>query len=139
MVDPYDLDWSKLRNTLQSGHEMILDQVLKCRSDRKLQENLQQFKILEDIVITHLSNQTPRLYQALGEHLQNEKSRLKILEYLVFDLKDLKIKLLNFMDAPAAKYSEFKNDLITRVTIEQERMIPLIESIITLHKKVVSL
>lgn len=139
MVDSENLDWSKLRTSLESGHEMILDQIFKCRTGGKLQKNLEQFRNLEQIVLAHLSSQSPRFYQALEEHLRNEKSQLKILEYLIFDLKDLKIKLLIFMDAPAATFYEFKNDLTIRVSIEKERLIPLIESIITPHKKVTCL
>lgn len=139
MVDSGNLDWSKFRKSLESGHEMILDQILKCRPAGKLQKNLEQFRNLEQIVLTHLSSQSPRFYQALEEHQRNEASRLKILEYLILDLKDLKIKLLAFRDAPAVKFYEFKNDLTIRVSIEKERLIPLIESIITPHKKVTCL
>lgn len=124
-------DWTKLKDALRSGHSLILHQIDQCKMDRKFSSVAEQYRNLEQIIIAHTALQTSDFYKSLFNHLNKEKLQVKVLEYLEYDLKVLKIKLLEFIETPAKTFTELSNDLSARVTIEQEYLFPLIELLLT--------
>ncbi|MBP9853667.1 MAG: hypothetical protein KBD53_02230 [Candidatus Omnitrophica bacterium] len=122
--------WSKRKSALQSGHIVILDQLSRCKMGRRTPAALEQYQALEQVIISHLSVQSPDFYRALFNHLKTERLQIKVLEYLEFDLKALRIRLLEFMEMPVKTFAELSNDIVIRIKIEKEYLLPLLEILI---------
>ncbi|MGE0267618.1 MAG: hypothetical protein AB7S78_04085 [Candidatus Omnitrophota bacterium] len=128
-------DWAKLKESLRSGHSLILQQIDQCKTDRKSSAASEQFRVLEQIMLAHMSLQTSDIYKSLFNHLNRERLQVKVLEYLEYDLKVLKIKLLGFIETPAKTFFELSNDLMARVTVEKEYLFPLVDLLLTHSKR----
>ncbi len=94
---------------------------------------------LNDTLQAHWEKQGEAFYAQLSADYAGDTQACKMLEFLLCDLKDLKISYLNFMDRydglwqkPQARrfpveFNDLARQIITRVKIEEEYLLPLIE------------
>lgn len=128
-------------NKITQGHRSIVavvDQIqLVARSYSKARPKLRE---LSEMLSAHVSRQDEEFYDQLMRFHANDRQASKMLEFLTYDLREFKIKHLMFFDkylegfgeVAARNFSkdfrEFVEAIISRVTIEEEYLFPLIEN-----------
>jgi len=96
-----------------------------------------KIRTLQEQVFAYFSLQKDDLFEELTHSFKGNQEKLKLIEFLKHDLKEMKIKALYFVDEhPAdmadirpkkfsADFAQFAKDLHTRFKIEEEYLFPL--------------
>ena len=94
---------------------------------------------MNERLISHLSHQDGEFFGRLRTYYQNDREVVKLVEFLMHDLKDMKVKYLIFFEKYTGemddigsrnfplRFTEFSRDVIARIKIEEEYLFPLIE------------
>jgi len=94
---------------------------------------------LSEKLLAHFTGQNDELFEQLRQCHQLDRQALKMIEFLVHDLKDFKVRYLIFfekhsggmLDMSAKTFpkdlSDFARDIITRLKMEEEYLFPLLE------------
>ncbi len=125
---------------LRLGHQSIVDSMDHLRpflrSYLQAKPHLREF---HQRLLTFFSKQDDVFFDVLYRSFQDDRSATKIIDFLVHDLKDLKIQFLIFfekhsgeaLDQSAATFpkdfSDFCASVIARIKTEEERLFPLLE------------
>lgn len=129
---------------LRIGHQGIIEAV-SCvepflRSYREAKPHLRKLYKSMDLF---LGQQDRCMFDALYEFFEDDRSSIKIIDFLLHDLKDMKIQYLVFSDkhtgemsdhqrhAFAKDFSEFSAKIIARLKIEEEYLFPLLKKMCT--------
>ena len=132
---------SAVIDNLVKGHGILLstiNQMQTClRSYSAIKPQLQEF---EGQVFGHLGQQNKELFEQLSEYFREDRQKLKMIEFLTVNLKDIKIKALTLFDQfPAAdkadrypglfpkQFTDFTQELMARIKLEGEYLLPLLE------------
>jgi hypothetical protein len=135
MASPADLITSVRRS-----HEGILSLIDQTGTVVRIYSQARNIlRDLEEHLSAHLRRQDREFYQRLKDHYAQERESLKMIEFLVHDLKEIKIKSLIFFEKHATNtgnlaaarffprdFMEFKEAIINRIKIEEEYLIPLL-------------
>ena len=129
-------------DVFKSGHTAIIiaiDEVLQnLRSYNQVKPKLREFNT---IVLAHLGRQNKNFYDCLTEYYSNDREACKMQEFLLHDMKDLKIKYLIFTDKHSGEFAdnnyrnfpkefiEFSREIIERIRIEEEYLFPLLKEL----------
>jgi hypothetical protein len=94
---------------------------------------------LEERLLAHLGRQDRNFYQKLSDHYLLQKEQVKMIEFLVHDLKETKIKFLIFFEKHAVQsgnmvgagffpkdFTDFKDTIVNRLKMEEEYLLPLL-------------
>jgi len=96
---------------------------------------------MSEKLLAHFSGQDDELFDQLRTTHALDRQSLKIIEFLIYDLRDFKVKYLIFfekhsgeiLDMSARTFpkdlSDFAREIITRFKIEEEYLFPLLEKI----------
>ena len=96
---------------------------------------------LDKVVTLHLTMQDEKLYATLAHHYEAQRDKIKTIEFLVHNLKEIKIKHLMFCDRYQQgvgeivqrtfpkDFTEYVQELVTRLDLEEEYLFPLIEDL----------
>lgn len=132
----------QLVENFSSAHATILNSIdqilLVSRSYSQVKPHL---RALHEKVLAHLGRQDKVLIAKLTEAAGDNREAAKMLEFLVFDLKNIKIKYLIFYDNHSGEmadinartfpkdFQEFSDELITRIKMEEEYLFPLLKKL----------
>ena len=134
------MDTKNLLTQLKFGHQAIifslddLQQVVRSYNQAK-----PKLRALQNTLLDHFSLMKNDLYDFLRAQLQNDSQALKTIEFLDFDIKDIKIKTLVFFDEFPAdmgdvhpvnfpkKFSDYTHELAAHLRTERQKLFPLLE------------
>jgi hypothetical protein len=129
-------DYQKI---LQQGHRAILPAIDKVQmSVRSYPAARTAFVQLGEVLLAHFGSQDERFFGVLQDFFAQDREALKIIEFLIVDLKDMKIRYLVFDDrygSPptgneaktfAKDFRELAEAIIVRIRMEEEYLVPLL-------------
>ena len=135
-----------LTESFRSSHHLLLesiDQVYQViRSYPQAKPRLRE---LGKVILVHLGRQNKTMLDRLVAHHQANRPTSKILEFLIHNLKDIKVKYLLFFDQHSGEpgdvnarnfsrdFQEFAGELINRIKMEEEYLFPLLEDLPAEH------
>jgi len=122
------------------GHKAILSQIDQVQNHLRFFYKARiQLRNLNDVLSSHLKRQDEKLFLFLQEHYKDDGKSLKMIEFLIHDLKELRIHALTFWDKYmmatgdvmernfSKDFVEFSKAILTRLDIEEQYLFPLIE------------
>ena len=143
-----DDDVKRLITGFKLSHQLLTDSIaqiqLSLRSYAQAKPKLREFY---DNLHNHFSRQDQKLYERLSLRYVDERPTIKMLEFLIHDLKDLKVKYLVFYDQHSAEmagghprsfpvdFNEFADNVLARIKIEEDYLLPLLEKLSATGRK----
>lgn len=138
-----DDDPKTLITGIKLSHQMLIDSIaqiqLSLRSYNQAKPKLRDFyKNLQN----HFSRQDAALYDRLSLYFIADRQATKMLEFLILDLKEIKIKYLVFYDLHSGEalgghprtfpldFTEFANSILSRIKMEEDYFFPLVEKLL---------
>lgn len=125
--------------TLPQGHQALKECIVAVQANvRSYGEVRPALRALEDVLMRHLGRQDQSLFKELEDFFCENHHDLKMIEFLLHDLKDMKIKLLAFFDEYSGaqpiqearslpkEFNQFKEDILNRIRVEEEYFLPLL-------------
>ncbi len=125
--------------TSHQGLVNNIDQIqLNLRDYLRVKPHLRE---LHANLLIHFNRQNKDLFDRLATLYEDDRQASKMLEFLLHDLKDLKVKYLVFYDQHSGEladthsrnfpknFMEFAGAILSRVKIEEEYMFPLLEKL----------
>lgn len=94
---------------------------------------------LHDMLLEHLSRQNNDFFAPLKDGYASNREASKMLEFLIFDTKEMKIQFLTFFDLHSGEpgdkhfrkfskdFAEFAKIIIVRIDLEEAYLLPLME------------
>ena len=126
---------------IDKGHQAIvaaIDQVqLVARDFVKASPRLRE---LSEMLAAYIGQQNKEFYDELASAYAHDRQASKMLEFLIHDLKDIKVEYLEFFDKYLNSLNEiaarsfpkdfrrFVEIIISRMNVEEEYLLPLIEN-----------
>lgn len=132
----------ELLTSLRTSHQEIVDSIdqiqplLRSYSPAKA-----RIREMHKRVLDHFGRQTGKLFDELRAFYKADREALKLIEFLIHDLKDVKIKYLVFADEHSGELSDvkarsfpkdfsgFSSAILGRIKIEEEYLFPLLEKL----------
>ena len=127
--------------TFKTAHHAIVDGVSQVQLFlRSYKEARAKLNVVEELLLNHFGRQDEKFFNDLMGFYQSDRQRLKMLEFLSVDLKDIKIQYLTFCDRYWGEWSDIKMRnfpkdftdftalILQRVRIEEEYLFPLLEN-----------
>lgn len=96
---------------------------------------------MNEKLLAHFAGQNDELFEQLHTYHRLDRSALKMIEFLIHDLKEIKVKYLIFFEKHSGgmldmsartfpkDFSDFAREITTRFKIEEEYLFPLLEKI----------
>jgi len=134
-----EVDWTRCAERLQRGHAAILLTVSRLQD--VVRSYSQSRPLLHDLyedLLAHWEWQTADSFAALSSRHARDRTAVKMCEFLVHDLKDLKVAFLVFFDTHSGDFGdtasrrfsgeavEFSRKITARVQVEEEYLLPLL-------------
>lgn len=129
-----------LIESFRIGHQAIVDLLERIQGTaRSYPAAKPHIRALATTLVTHFGRQDNRLFEDLRFFYREDRQSSKLLEFVVHDLKDIKIKYLIFFDKHSGEladlgsptfprnFTDFSKDILARIKIEEEYLLPLIE------------
>jgi len=129
-----------LVESFRSAHRSIIlsidDIQISLRNYNQAMPKLQTFGSL---LLAHFGRQNTETYERIRRCVEGNREGLKMMDFLEHDLKDIKIKYLLFAEKHSGDpgnvnernfirdFREFSSDVINRIKIEEDYLLPLIE------------
>ena len=126
---------------ITEGHRSIvaaLDQVYSV--SRSYPKAILKLHELNDMLSSHIGRQDREFYEQLTSFYADDNKTSKMLEFLIYDLNELRIQHLEFFDKylygvserGARNFSkdlkEFGDKIVLRVTMEEDYLFPLLKN-----------
>ena len=124
----------------RTGHraiKMTLSQIqIVARSYSRAKPLLHE---LSEVLLAHWGQQHEAFWDRLNIFYVDDRERTKMLEFLTHSLKDLKVRYMVFFDQYTGEWGDvgsrnfvkdftnFSDEVIARIKIEEEYLFPLIE------------
>ena len=131
--------FQQFSSTLRQGHQALKECIVAVQTVvRSYPEARPALHALETVLITHWERQTQQVFTDLSRFFQESRQDIKMLEFLLHDLKDMKIKTLVFYDQYSGalpiqeahslrkNFHRFTEDILNRIRIEEEYFLPLL-------------
>ena len=141
MIDTRD-DAKTLITGLKVSHQMLIEaisQIQLClRSYAQTKPKLRDFY---NVLLNHFSCQDHKFYDRLALHYVDDRQSTKMLEFIIHDFKDLKVRYLVFYDLHSAEmtgghprsfpidFTEFSTHVLGRIKVEEDYLFPLLEKL----------
>ena len=102
---------------------------------------------LQAKLLAHFERQNNSLFKPIEEFYADHRPSAKMIEFLRYDLKDIKIKLLIFFDRHSGEiddicsrsfpkdFTEFSQAVIGRMKVEEDFLLPLLKLVKEFKKK----
>ncbi len=123
-------------------HQAIIDAInqvmMNSRSYMDVKPNLRSFR---EALLNHYSQQNEELWNWLESSYLSDREASKMIDFLMHDLKEAKVKFLIFFDKYSGEmgdmgsrsfpkeFSDFSKEIQTRLQIEEEYLFPLLEKL----------
>lgn len=124
----------------QQGHHTILQSVDKVQiAARSYSAGRAAFTEFGEVLLAHFRKQDVPFFRALQEFFAEDREALKMIEFLIVDLKDMKVRYLIFDDRYglyptgndartfAKDFRELADAVIGRIRLEEEYLFPLLD------------
>lgn len=123
--------------TAHQSIQVTIDQINS--SIRSYNQAKPKIRDLHIKLLAHFGKQNDALFNPLAEFYADHRSSAKMIEFLRYDLKDVKVKLLIFFDRHSGEmgdvhhrtfpkdFIEFSKVLTGRIKIEEDFLLPLLE------------
>ena len=121
------------------GHQTIIDIIEKTQSyTRSYLQGKPNIRAMREIILKHFERENEQLYAHLQSFYHEDRAASKIIEFLVYDLKDTKIQFLVFFDKYTGEmgdmgsrnflrdFTEFSRVIVQRIKAEEEYLFPLL-------------
>ena len=128
--------------SFKSGHQEIVGIIAQMQSAlRSYPEAKPSIRKMNEILLAHLGRQDNIFFDKLNSFYQSDRQAIKMIEFLIHDLKDMKIKFLIFFDEYSGEmadrgsknfprdFTQFSSDVLGRIKIEEEYLFPLLEKL----------
>ncbi len=136
----------ELITSFKAAHQTILISLQEVQSFSRSYTHVKpKIRDLHAQVLVHFERQGKGFYQQLSHFYSEDREASKMLEFLVHDFKEIKIKYLIFYDRHSGEmadvnarsfpkdFMEFVDALIARIKIEQEYLFPLLNKFSQQH------
>jgi predicted flavoprotein YhiN len=130
---------SSCYQSLKLGHQALVDAIDSIqpflRSYPQAKPRLREF---QQRLLTFFSKQDDIFFHALYQFYKNDRSATKMIDFLVHDLKDLKVQFLIFFEKHSGEaldqhvhtfpkdFMDFAAQILAHIKIEEERLLPLL-------------
>ena len=131
-----------LTENFKTGHQSIVDILDRTqgvvRSYSVAKPNIRE---MSKILLAHFGRQDKEFFDKLHSFYQSDRQATKMIESLIHDLKDTKVKYLVFFDKYSGEMGDigsnnfprdfiaFAHDILGRIKIEEDYLLPLIEKL----------
>lgn len=128
--------------SLKVSHQMLAESVSQIQSaSRSYSQAKPLLRDFYEKLLNHFSRQGGTFYESLFQFYQDDRPSGKMLEFLLHDLKDLKVRYLVFYELHAAEmtgghpktfsldFAEFSGAILARIRMEEDYLLPLLEKI----------
>ncbi|MFA5088968.1 MAG: hemerythrin domain-containing protein [Candidatus Omnitrophota bacterium] len=129
-----------LIESFRSGHRSIISSIDQIQQSlRSYSQVKPAIRELNGILSSHLARQDGAMFRKLHEFYREERGAEKMLEFLLHDLKDIRIQYLIFTENHSGElgdvhsrnfirnFQDFSRQVIERIRIEEEYLFPLLE------------
>ena len=133
---------TQLLALFKRGHDQLVQTICEVQLvQRDYAQAKPKIQDLYRVLLEHVSRQDQDFYNHLQQSWGGDRPTVKLLEFLVHDLKELRIAYLTFMDKHTAEladqhpqnfpkdFSNFSQQILTRIKVEEEYLFPLLEKI----------
>ena len=123
-------------------HQCLVDSLNQIRPlVRSYHETKPLMRELQEILLAHFQFQSKSFYEQLRDFYAEDHKAQKMIEFLVQDLKELKVQtLILFDDHPGdmmdikpghflKDFEVFSKSLLDRINIERDYLIPMVEKL----------
>lgn len=105
---------------------------------RSYSEAKPKIRVLQQKLLAHFSRQDEDLFNELNSFYKSDRHAMKMIEFLMYNLKDIKVKFLTFFDKHSGEmddinyrtfprdFSEFAKEIMAYLKIEEEYLFPLL-------------
>ena len=93
---------------------------------------------IQDVLFMYFGKQDDKFFKALTQHYHSDRESIKMIEFLIHDLKEVKIKFLIFFDKYTGEmadrgshsfpreFMQFSNEVMARIRREEDYLFPLL-------------
>ena len=138
----------ELIKQFKTAHQSILVTIDQINPMTRSYRQAKPFiRDLQTKLLAHFERQNDSLFKPLEEFHAEHRPSAKMIEFLRYDLKDIKIKLLVFFDRHSGEindiynrsfpkdFTEFSQAVIGRIKVEEDFLLPLLKLAKELKKK----
>jgi len=131
---------SNLAKSITEGHAAIIESIDQLQAvSRSYNTAKPKIREMNHRLTAHLSRQNAVFFDRLRTRYQADRPALKIIEFLAHDIKAMKVKHLVFFDQHSGDmgdmsgrtfpkdFYDFYREVLTRIRIEEEYLLPLVE------------
>ncbi len=131
------LDYLK---TIKLGHQTVVEALSTTQPfARSYQDAKAPLRSLREILAMFLGRQDQALFDRLYQFYSDDRPSTKMIDFLVHDLKDIKIQYLIFFDKYSTEswlsrsssfpkdFGDFSSQVLARIKIEEEYLFPLLQ------------
>ncbi|MDP8264847.1 MAG: hypothetical protein P9M12_05135 [Candidatus Aceula lacicola] len=135
---------SEYLQILKIGHQAIVVALDQTQSFlRSYREAKPRIRALGEQLAAFFSQEDKRMFDELYAFYEGDRPSIKMIDFLLHDLKDIKIKYLMFFDKHSGEvfdtsaasfpkdFSDFLAQILGRLKIEEEYLFPLLEKMNT--------
>ena len=127
---------------IKTAHRSILETI------DQLQINLRNYHQAKPMIrelhlklMAHFGQQDHSLFVPLKDYYSKERTSVKMIEFLEFDLREIKVRLLVFYDQHSGElgdtnassfprdFADFSGLILGRISMEEKYLIPLLEKL----------
>lgn len=134
-----------MKNLTQSfrvHHQAIIEAIDQVQLLSRSYLNVKpRLRVLSDAILNHLSQQNEEFWNQLKSPEPLDREAAKLIDFLIHDLKETKVKYLIFFDKYSGEMGDmgspyfpkdlfdFSRDLQARIKIEEDYLFPLLEKL----------
>lgn len=131
------MDNKEIIVTFHLAHDAILGVLVQVQSVRAYPQARRNLRELQEQIFPHLKRQD-EILKRLAAHYAGQRDQSKIIEFLVYELKELRIKSLIFFDTYetaagevaarnfSKEFLEFSRAVVNRLKMEEDYLLPLL-------------
>jgi len=133
---------SELITNIKFAHISLLDSIDQIKQTiRSYEVTKPKLRNLQEKLFAHFTQQKSDLYDQLTDSLKGDRHKTKMVEFLIVNLKDLKIRTVEFYDLHPADvldlrpknfpvdFLDFSGEIMARVKSEEDYLLPYLEEI----------
>ncbi len=123
----------------KTGHQAIIEAIDSIQASmRTYREVKPRIRTMQRILLDHFGREGNEFYERLRTFYTSDRHATKMIEFLTYDLKDVKIKFLTFFDKYSGEmgdagsrnfprdFMDFISHIIARIKVEEDQLLPLL-------------
>ncbi|HOW36145.1 MAG TPA: hemerythrin domain-containing protein [Candidatus Omnitrophota bacterium] len=127
---------------LKVSHQAIVDSIDRIQP---LARNYMAAKPrvceMRERLLAHFGGQDKELFERLSSFYQNDRQSIKMIEFLIHDLKEVKIRFLIFFEKYTGEladrgskdfpldFIQLSKDMLSRIKVEEDYLLPLLDKL----------